>query len=376
MKASRAVGVTFLGGLWLCTAVVAGAAGVEVYLQARARWGPFGSANDRTPVIHTLERLYAPFGVLHLHPQYFFFFPRDPRARVALSNGTCSLDADGFRGGGPSAAGTRQLAFLLGGSAAFGYMASSDEATITGYLNRAQDRYFFVNAGVPSWNSTQEMFRVAVQLLDFHPALVVTYDGANDAQLIDYFGRDAAGYDAGLPEEFNDMAAYFDDRGAMRPQRAAATLAGDLFPELAQRYDDRFGSMARKDQQRSQPLPDTVMQQGAARYIANQVRMRDLVVAQGGRFVATFQPVAQLHRHLAANTIEPFDVIDRFHRAVTSRLPRDLDFHDLGDAFDRDYAVIPVVQPDITKSTVFIDQVHLYDPGNESIARHLADIIR
>ncbi len=360
--------------LWLLAGVVVTATGLELLLKARSHWHPLQALTDATPISHRLERTYAPFGVLHLHPQYFFFFPRDPAERVALSNTTCSIDADGFRGPGPARAGGRQLAFLLGGSAAFGYMASSDATTITGYLNRLQDKYFFVNAGVPSWNSTQEMFRVAFQILDYRPALIVTYDGGNDAQLIDFFGR-TPDYSAGIPEDFDTLSALIDERGSASPRRAVITLAAYLFPELNERVDKAFGRVREPD--RSEPLSEGVLQAGGARYLSNLTRMRDLATAQGARFVAVFQPVAQLHRHLGPGPpIESFDVIERFHTAVLHQPPQKLEFHDLGDVFDQYYGAIPIMNPDITDETVFIDQVHLYDPGNEVIARHLARLIR
>lgn len=360
-------GRTVLILLWLFAGVAGCATSLELLLKARAHW----PLTDSTPISHRLERAYAPFGVLHLHPQYFFFFPRDPRERVAISNETCSIDADGFRGPGPAHAGGRKLAFLLGGSAAFGFMASSDATTITGYLNQLQDKYFFVNAGVPSWNSTQEMFRLAFQILDYRPALIMTYDGANDAELIDTAGRLAPDYSTGMPEDFEALSALVANGGSASPTRAAVLLAAYLFPELKQRLDVAFAPDF------SEPLAESVLHAGVARYLSNLTRMSELATVEGTRFIALFQPVAQLHRHLGPGpAIERFDVIERFHRAVVEQRPRDLAFHDLGDVFDQYYAAIPIMNPDIAAETVFIDQVHLYDPGNEVIARHLLGIIR
>ena len=131
-----------------------------------------------------LERGYKPFIVHHLHPLYLFFFPLEPADRLAIGNAVCRIDADGFREPGPRHAAGRKLAFLLGRSSAFGHFASSDATTITSYLNGMQEKYFFVNAGAPAWNSTQELFRLAYQILDYQPALVITYDGANDGALV------------------------------------------------------------------------------------------------------------------------------------------------------------------------------------------------
>jgi len=140
------IGRTLIVLTWLLALMVTGAAGLEVLLRVRSHWRPPDAQGDR-PKFDQLDRAYQPCDTFQLHPQYLFFFPLDLHERVALSNETCSIDAAGFRGPGPAQAGGRRLAFLLGGSAAFGSLASSDATTITGYLNRLQDEYFFVNAG-------------------------------------------------------------------------------------------------------------------------------------------------------------------------------------------------------------------------------------
>ena len=48
----------------------------------------------------------------------------------------------------------------------------------------------------------------------------------------------------------------------------------------------------------------------------------------------------------------------------------------LADVFDRYYATVPVMTRDITDATIFVDEVHLYDPGNEIVARELSGFIR
>ena len=373
-RAAIIAGRTVIVLIWLLAGVMVAATVLELALGVKGRWQ---MSHDGRPRFHELERAYHQCDVLHVHPQYLFFFPLDPRERDALSNSVCSVDADGFRGPGPSHAGGRPLAFLLGGSAVFGAMASSDATTITGYLNRLQDQYFFVNAGVPSWNSTQEMFRVAFQLLDYRPALIVSYDGANDAELIDFFGRRMPGHAAGMPEDFDSLSDLVDAAARMpSPRRALVSLLPRLFPELKDRFNDsRY--RAALDTDRSQPLPEEVLQQGVARYLSNLTRMRDLATARGARFVAVFQPMAQLHRHLGPGAkFFSLLTIERFHRAAVEQIPGDLDFYDLGNVFDQYYAAIPVVNPDVTDQTVFTDPVHLYDPGNQIVARHLIRLIQ
>ena len=373
------IGWTVLLLLWLLAFVVAGATGLEFLLRIRSHWRSPEAQTDPTPKYSQLGHAYEPCGVMHLHPQYLFFFPRDPRERVAMSNETCSIDADGFRGPGPAHAGGRRLAFLLGGSSAFGYLASSDATTITGYLNGLQDEYFFVNAGVPSWNSTQEMFRVAFQILDYRPTLVVTYDGFNDAALLAQYSQGPVHYPVGTPEGFAELAALIDERASAPGKRAAAALSEYLFPELKQRIDARFGRGAHSSGTTpagSATLPESVLQEAAARYLSNLGLIRDLTTARGARFIAVFQPVAHLHRHLGPGLPSGTFAIDGFHRTVMAQFRYDFEFHDLGNVFDQYYATVPVLTRDITEATIFTDEVHLYDPGNEIVARELSKLIR
>ena len=371
-------GTIILGAVWLLALATAGAASLEFLFKVRSGWQQARTHSNTR--FDRLDRAYDPSGVQHLHPQYLFFFPLDPRERIAISNEICSIDADGFRSPGPAYAGGRQLAFLLGGSAAFGFYASSDTTTIAGYLNRVQDQYFFVSAGVPSWNSTQEMFRLAFQILEYHPALVMTYDGANDAAILDGYSETGRSYPVGTPEYFDTLSALVDDRGLGDLGRDGRRLLEDLFPELAGRIDARFGRVQVVGGASTLPrLPEITLQAGAARYVSNLARMRDMTTAAGARFIAVFQPVARLHRHFESK--RPFEedddaVINRFHAAVMAKYARDFEFHDLGNVFDEYFATVPVKDLDITDETVFVDEVHLYDPGNEIVARHLAGLLR
>lgn len=388
-RAVTVAGTILLGAVWLLALAATGAAGLEFFLKVRSRWHARQAGDDSHSRFNRLVRAYEPFGVRHLNPQYLFFFPLDPAERVAISNETCSIDADGFRGPGPARAGGRRLAFLLGGSAAFGWSASSDATTITSDLNRLQDQYFFVNAGVVSWNSSQELSRLAFQILDYHPALIMTYDGANDAAIAeDYFKRGVA-YPAGSPDSFDVLSAFVDgrdlsplvDHGGLRGGRWSASGRLEyLFPELTRRIAPRIGRAARRPDgatTRAPRLPEGTLQAAVERYLSNLARMRDLTAAGGARFIAVFQPVAQLHRHFRSPPpFAEFQTVDRFHEAVMASAAHDFEFHDLGSLFDEHYGDIPVKGRDITDETVFVDQVHLYDPGNEIVARTLAGLLR
>lgn len=382
-RTARIVGTTLIGLLWLLVLVLAGAASLELLLRIQSYVEERKQAEyaDPAPRYERLSKAYYPFSVHHLHPQYFFFFPLDPGRRAALSNEICSVGADGFRGPGPAAAGGRRLAFLLGGSAAFGFYAGSDATTITAYLNQIQDEYFFVNAGVPAWNSTQELFRLAFEILDYHPALVVVYDGANDIALLEDYYRESSLTDTvGHPASFDVLAALVDDIDVGAGQGAAFSLAS-VFPELANRVNGRLGRAPRSAGEPSEPpagFPEHELQAGAAQYLSNLTRMRNLATAEGARFIAVFQPISWLHQHVDPGFERDEvrrEVFARFHQAVMARYSHAFEFHDLASVFDQYYAAVPARRGDITDETVFVDQVHLHDPGNQIVAKHLFRLI-
>lgn len=359
-----------VGSLWILAAATVVLTTTELVLAWLAARHDDRASAVPTPQRNRLFTAYQPFTIQYLHPQYLFFFPLDPIRRVGLSNEVCSIDADGFRGPGPSQAGARRLAFLLGGSSAFGHYASSDDTTITGYLNRLQRKYLFVNAGVPSWNSTQELFRLVFQIEGYHPDLVIAYDGANEAAILqDYGGR----YPAGTPESFDRLAAFFDDiRG--EPLRRLQTPFGRLFPQITRRL-----AASRHDEggetSPGLPLSDGTVAAGVARHLANLRLMRTLVTAEGGRFLAVFQPVRGLHADGRAADARWSDALRRFHDALLREDLRGLDFHDFSALFDRHFASVPEAGGEIDESTLFVDEVHLYDPGNAIVARELWSIV-
>ena len=378
------IGGTIIALLWIALIALASTTGLEVLWRYQKKAEDAAAADSR-PRYDRLGRAYDPFHVQHLHPQYLFFFPLQPAARMALSNEICTVDGDGFRGPGPAHASGRRLAFLLGGSAAFGDYASSDATTITGYLNRIQDEYFFVNAGVPSWNSTQEMFRLTFQILDYRPALVMTFDGSNDAELLlDYSENGMASYAIGAPDSFHRLVTLVDDIRANFGKLTAISWLETMFPEVTKGIKRRLKQAARSARARDGSegpalISENVLHAAAAKYLSNLKRMHNLAAAEGTRFIAVFQPVSRLHQHVDPKfepNEEERDAVERFHKAVMEKYAHDFEFHDLAKVFDQYYAAVPVIKQDLTDETVFVDQVHLYDPGNEIIARHLSRLIR
>jgi hypothetical protein len=341
--------------------------GVEWYLTARKN-----EETATSPVFSRLWKAYRPFAIQHPHPFYFFFFPLEPEARLAIGNDVCSIDERGFRGPGPEAAAGRKLGFLVGGSAAFGAYASSDATTITGYLNAQQSSVHFVNAGVPSWNSTQELTRVAQQLLRYRPQLVIAYDGANDAAILDRYLRYHLNFPPGTPENFEEFQALIED---MHGRRRRVSLGERLFPRITRGL--------RKRALRRIPVDPAVREartrDGVAAYARNLELMRTLVAADGGRFVGIFQPIRSLHAGVpdSHRRERRLPTYRRFHELAVGPERPAVEYYDFATLFDGLYAQVPSIRvadgEDVDDQTVFVDDVHLFDVGNELVARSIIE---
>jgi hypothetical protein len=360
---------------WSCIALAVGAVATvaaEAMLQMRS--AALQSRSRAETPFERRHRDYRACTTQHPHPQYMFFFPLEARERLALGNPICSLDADGFREPGPAHAGSRKLAFLVGGSAAFGDFASSNDQTISSHLNRLQEEYFFVNAGVPSWNSTQELVRVGLDIVERRPALIVAYDGANDAVLAGQIrAQTGSPYPPGTPEFFDRIEALLDDA---RQPLAARLHPRALLPELTLRWDGWLGGAPASPgaDDDDDEVPDAEIAAAARRYRANHARMAELTAAAGATFVAVFQPVANLHARVDATEIGRRPLVEKFHReamAAATHYPS----YDLSNVFDGAVDRITLAGPNLDEHAMFIDLVHLTDRGNAYVAERLWKLI-
>lgn len=376
-RAARLLIFVMWGGL----ALLAAAAMLEGYLKVRSDWAR-RHAPAQMPNYARLADAYHPFAVQHLNPFSLFFFPLDPADRLALNDDICSIDENGFRGPGPELTGERELAFLVGGSSAFGYLCSGDDTTITGYLNRIQSRYFFVNAGVPSWNSFQEFTRLSQQLLDYSPALVVAYDGGNDAALAFDYWTHGFNYPAGTPESFDALSALVGDIRGDRLYRAGKPIYARLFPRLTRSIEIRVrrrwpGRADVRTQRNGQAPPDEVMIDAADRYVANLAHMQALTEASGARFVAVFQPIGRLddsapEYERSKLRTGPYRVFRDRAFSQPAPLREHLDYSTVFESYPRE--TVWRKQPgheDLDDEVIFVDGFHLYDPGNRFVAERM-----
>jgi|APSaa5957512493_1039668.scaffolds.fasta_scaffold40266_1 lysophospholipase L1-like esterase len=100
---------------------------------------------------------------------------------------TINVNSFGFRGDEilkEKSEGTYRI-FLVGGSTLFGWGSTSDQNTISGFLqkmfNAVDKKVEIINAGVPGANSIREIHYIKNFLLEFNPDMIIIYDGVNDA---------------------------------------------------------------------------------------------------------------------------------------------------------------------------------------------------
>ncbi len=308
----------------------------------------FFQESQKSPRPHfvpkSLEAAYVSFSVQFLNPFYLFSLPSDPEVIRTINNDVVSIDERGFRGAGPEDRGERELAFLIGGSTAFGYFASSNEHTISGYLNRAQSRYFFVNAGVPSWNSTQEVFHLGNELIKYKPKLVIAFDGSNDFTIVQHYYQMGLEMKPGTPESFEYLARHVQNIRADAAAKITDPNLKDLF----------LAPILRIKKQSELPPLETLMSQAAAKYAQNLLVMKDLCQARGCQLVSIYQP------RLAGDGED----YHKFYKAALGQ-SRDtgLSIHDFSKILSH------------AERSYFFDWVHLTDSGNQYVADRIVELL-
>jgi lysophospholipase L1-like esterase len=268
-------------------------------------------------------------------------------------NASLSIDAHGFRGGIPDSG--KPLAFLVGGSAAFGYGLSRDEDAISARLNAHLDRWSFVNAGVSGFLSGQELSLMVNHLDRWKPQLYVVLDGWNDLSAAVFLPRGEAFLMSqpilGATGEFFVMANHLHEQAR---RKGADSLPNWPFPPLTR---------PRTEEER--------FEEGLERYVSNVERMHAWSGARGAAFLVALQPQLSSKRVLseqeASTPRVPESIAESYHRFAERACER---FAALGiphaNLLDRsEIADCP--------EQLFQDQVHLTARGCDVVAGVLAD---
>jgi len=298
---------------------------------------------------------------------------------------------------GPENRQGRKLAFLLGGSVAFG-TSSHDTTTITGYLNRKQEEYLFVNAGVPWWNSTQELFRLSYQLSEYQPDLVIAFDGFNDGIIYSRYKRRGDGryYPPGTPKSFGKLHDFVDDirSGNLKQKPKQDVVKRPFYKAIPNRlvprtYHALWRWKERWSGEQAKPAwlemaaiwtdeDDHELTLWASKYVTNLTLMKAVTESWGGRFVGIFQPVKSLHsvpidlgRPLKRWERDGAFVMPAFYKNVVASMMEEIEYYDFSSLFDGSYWA----HQETNGPLPFYDSCHFNDKGNEIVADSIIQVL-
>lgn len=312
---------------------------------------------------------YEAFSIQHLNPFYMFGLPWTPDAIATANNSVVSLNQAGFRNSFQN--GARMTGIFLGGSTAFGSGATSDLTTIPSALNKLQGDYNFMNYGVPSWNSHQEM--VAYTKIPAGTKYVISFSGANDFIVALRYCKKGYEFPQGTPESFEYLAAITDN---IRGDRKDGGMISRLFPrtrkKLSRLFYGKGGSRAQRPNCQSRIL------EAADAFIRNQSVVRDLALVRGSGYLLVLQPSTQFlvptERERYVGEVELRR--DFYRYVMASRLCQAADCLDLSETF-RDAVPLQASEtPEDPNRAIFVDMVHLTDRGYALVAERLDAMIR
>ncbi len=229
-----------------------------------------------------------------------------------------TINSLGFRGREISAVSEKkERIIVVGGSCAFGHDLANDSGTFQAILENLNNRYEVINAGVAGFHSGQELTYIVTELVDYHPDIIIAFNGWNDLFFSWYhhvwFRRQRENNEMGFNcnvflkiiesqlvdnyqsqlRVFNSFRRFFNtivDKSAI-----ISTIRGKIAGfkqkpysfELPRRRGD---SNKQRDDDYFEEIVDT--------YTKNLKKMHDFCCIQGIKFLIVFQPEVGLKSNI------------------------------------------------------------------------------
>jgi len=271
--------------------------------------------------------------------------------------GTATISPDQFRYAKPivkpKPEGTFRL-FLVGGSTAYGSGATSNAATIGGYLEfilgtvAPRRKIEVITAAYPAWGSSQELAALLFRIMSqYAPDMVISFSGFNDC----YWS--ISGRNTLFSRTFGD--GFIDNVWRLSHKLAAAGAPVEIVPRSL-----------------DGPVAPAV---AAKRLVRNVDLMAYAIQRQGGVFYFVLQPsIFWTKKQLSPNEkkysradIDYYaqcraDTLEGL-QGVAHRNFKYFDSSGIFDALDE-------------KTDIFMDRVHFGQRGNRIIAEYLARIVK
>ena len=342
------------------------------------------------------KNIYKDYAVQYLHPYYLFSLPWQTDDQDALEiNNIVLLDDAGFRKTSKQNSEKQKIIFL-GGSTAFGHYASSNDKTISSYLNNLID-HDVVNRNAPSWNSHQE----AVALFKFHEldivAASISFSLGNDISLNCRGTSRYSNLYHDFPESWDILQDKVNDiRGSVRSESYALKtkiILSKILPNTYAKYVElKLKSNELVIQEASLDTfgecNDDDIVKVADSFISNQTRMSQLSKAYNFKHFLVIQPSFNVHKD-ALNRDNFGKQSGNFRKKVINYIMKS-DYCsenpclDLSSVFDNMGFYLEMYNsinsnPDKVNKWmdlgIFVDAIHINDRGNQIIANKISNYL-
>ena len=197
------------------------------------------------------------------------------------------INSRGFRGEEVDLSPTVTRIALVGGSAAFGSGAPSDDATFAKALERRFEQVQVVNAAVNGYVSAHELAVLRLELMELKPSLVIALDAFNDYNL----GRLVSdGVLANTTYEDIEHRLASLQRIHSNPFYSGVTFLRSLIPHLSARLSRLERLPARIRREISDEVPDDHFEKKLELYTQNVRKMHRTAQEAGIGFLVLVQP--------------------------------------------------------------------------------------
>lgn len=281
---------------------------------------------------------------------------------------------------------------FLGGSAAFGQDAPTDQDTIPYILEQSIKSHRVLNAGVVGFLSGQELTYLVTQLIDYRPDLVVAYDGWNDLFDTIYVPRRSAnelgfnntffGLENQLALNYQTQVSPYESLSRLVDATSTKSLVWTRFVQGLRAYRSRRAVSAQGPADPSGSRNRDILESVVENYAGNLRKMSLFSHASGAEFIVVFQP--ELGQRLD-RTAEEQELLKIGVGGITS-------YRDEFPALYREFLAKAkqlltrngVEWIDVNESmayqkspdSLFVDVVHSNHRGNEIVAATIAPRLR
>jgi lysophospholipase L1-like esterase len=264
-----------------------------------------------------------------------------------------------------------KIVLILGGSTVYNSEVP-DEFTVASLLSKVlnvgtQSRYFVLNAGVTSVNTTQELERLRIELKNgLHPKVVVSFSGINDVSQGVYFGNP------------DGVMFSYAQRSAVKEfvKRVVPLNIYRMLIMKAARENQRTIPEHLLDRQKVIGFAERVERV----YFENMLVMQNLAKEHNFVFVALLQPYLLSATYpVGQNEMEEVSIAEG-KTLPNIHIAFDLGYKALKRSI-RDLQMQGVSAYDVTDifagkaSSMFLDWAHVNSVGNKLIAERMAEII-